>query len=291
MKKIIALILSVIAVFPVFAANEKEAEIAESIMKSLLPFREEPAPVLMTKAALQLLETPYVAYTLEGGDREELRVYLSKTDCILLVETCMNLALTVKQYGEDASYEKLCDLVRQSRYRDGKCETYADRIHYTTEWIRQGEARGILKDVTIADGGEEYEHPIFYMSKNYKSYEHLKNADSDSVQAGLLARIAESERNLNELPFSYIPEDRIAACAGNIETGDIIGFMSATDGLDIAHVAMAYVQEDASYPGGRKVGFIHASYGAKKVIVDPKSIEEYVKSGKSLIGIKVVKVL
>ena len=35
------------------------------------------------------------------------RVYLSKTDCIIFVETCMNLALTVKKYGKEADFEKL----------------------------------------------------------------------------------------------------------------------------------------------------------------------------------------
>ena len=87
---------------------------------------------LMVYAGRYLLGTPYVASTLEGGTKEELRIYLTKTDCILFVETCLNLALTKMQGHSD--FDALAENLRQSRYRDGKVSCYADRIHYTTEW-------------------------------------------------------------------------------------------------------------------------------------------------------------
>ena len=52
---------------------------------------------LMVIAAKEMLGTPYVAGTLEEDPlKEQLRIYLTKTDCILFVETCLNLARTVK---------------------------------------------------------------------------------------------------------------------------------------------------------------------------------------------------
>ena len=129
-------------------------------------------PELMVIAAKKLLETPYVAGTLEGGEKEELRVFLHKTDCILFVESCLNLAVCAKKYGKESNFVKFADLVRQSRYRNGIVENYSDRIHYTTEWIRVNESRGVVEDITQKIGGKVYDHPIFFMSK--KRLDHAK---------------------------------------------------------------------------------------------------------------------
>ncbi len=235
---------------------------------------------LMLSAAQMLLETPYVGGTLEGGEREELRVFLHKTDCILFVETCLNLAICAKSYGDKADFIKFADLVRESRYRGGIVKNYSDRIHYTTEWIRNNESRGIVEDITQKIGGTVYDHPIYYMSKNHDKYAQLKNAEGNKD----LQVIAEVEKELNKTPFYYIPQEDIPQVEKFIKSGDIICFMSGVKGLDIAHVAMAYVKDG-------KVGFIHASMGAMRVIIDPKTIYEYVKAGKYLTGIKVVRPL
>ncbi len=282
--------------------GKEDVRIANKIMAELSKMPESSsANDLMVAAAKSLLGTPYVAGTLETGDSEALRVYLTKTDCILFVETCMNLALTVKKYGSGYSFEKFADMVRQSRYRDGVVRNYSDRIHYTTEWIRQGEDRGILTDETKNFGGVIYNHPIFYMSRNFKSYKHLKDADapredccglqgsSNAVKSARemaaldLQVISDTEEKLNSEPFYYIPGKNIGGMAKKIRSGDIIGYMSGTPGLDIAHVAMAYVE-------GGKVGFIHASMAEMKVVIDKLSIEKYVASRKSLTGIKVMRV-
>ena len=280
---------------------KKDIPVAERIMKELLPYKDSKTTgELMIMAAKKLLGTPYVAGTLEEGEQEDVRVYLSKTDCIIFVETCMNMALTVKQYGKDADFEKLCQMVRQSRYRGGLVRCYSDRIHYTTEWIRQGEARGILDDITIAAGGQEYDHPIFFMTKNYKKYKHLKDAEVEakdccsepgSTETCTMNQatkdyyaIAKAEKELNSKPYTYIPQEKIKACEKNIRSGDIIGYMSTTNGLDIAHVVMAYWRKDG------KLGFIHASMGKMKVVVDEKTIDEYANSSKGINGIKVIRV-
>ena len=257
---------------------------------------------LMIVAAKQMLQTPYVAATLEGGEEEQLRVFLHKTDCILFVESCLDLSLCAKNFKEEASFELFAELVRESRYRNGKVEDYSDRIHYTTEWIRQGEKRGVVKDISEEIGGVVYNHPIFYMSKHYDKYTHLAPAANymkwlgnksqiDTLSASFseakrsynsLKVIENVEKELNSKPFYYIPQNDIPKIEKYIKNGDIICYMSGVEGLDIAHVAIAYINNG-------KVGFIHASMGAMKVIVDPKSIYEYVKSSKNITGIKVVR--
>ena len=95
---------------------KKDIPTAEKIMKELLPYKDtKTTGELMVMAAKKLLGNDYVAGTLEEGDSEDVRVYLSKTDCIIFVETCMNLALTVKKFGKDANFEKLCQMVRQRK--------------------------------------------------------------------------------------------------------------------------------------------------------------------------------
>ena len=76
----------------------------------------------------------------------------------------------------------------------------------------------------------------------------------------------------------------IAANEKSIKSGDIIGYMSTTNGLDIAHVAIAYWRKDG------KLGFIHASMGKMKVVIDEKTIAEYANASKHINGIKVIRV-
>ena len=239
---------------------------------------------LMLLAGERMLGTGYVAGTLDDDPvREDLRIYLTKTDCILFVETCLALARTVAACRADVpSFDSFAMQVASTRYRCRPPYRYSDRIHYTTEWIRRQEGR--LKDLTLDLGGEVYDHPIDFMTKHYKSYKQLADAANIPRAALDLKRIGEIEDELNKEPMTFIPKDKVDAAAWGIESGDIICFVSAVEGLDIAHVAMAYVK------GGR-VGFMHASQKDGKVEIDRQTIEEYVSSRSNLSGIKVVRPL
>ena len=262
--------------------TEKDRQVAREILQTL-----QSAPgssgERMLKAAISLLGTPYVASTLENTEKEELTIYLTRTDCILFVETCFNLVEAVRIYGAEADFAGFADLVRQSRYRDGKVDRYSDRIHYTTEWIRNGEARGLLEDMTMAFGGMAADRPINFMSTHKESYRQLAGAPEDTTAARDLALIAAVEKTLSETPQSWIPTRKIPGMEQKIRSGDILCFMSGVPGLDIAHVGIAYVHDG-------RAGFIHASSGGGKVMVDPRTIAEYAAAKKNCPGIKVVRV-
>ena len=262
--------------------TEKDRQVAREILQTL-----QSAPgssgERMLKAAISLLGTPYVASTLENTEKEELTIYLTRTDCILFVETCFNLVEAVRIYGAEADFAGFADLVRQSRYRDGKVDRYSDRIHYTTEWIRNGEARGLLEDMTMAFGGMAADRPINFMSTHKGSYRQLAGAPEDTTAARDLALIAAVEKTLSETPQSWIPTRKIPGMEQKIRSGDILCFMSGVPGLDIAHVGIAYVHDG-------RAGFIHASSGGGKVMVDPRPIAEYAAAKKNCPGIKVVRV-
>ena len=255
-------------------ASAADKVVAEKVMASL----EQGSTAEMTlDAAKRMLGTPYVGGLLDGGEDEEFRLPLEKTDCIIFVETCLNLARTAKEHGREADFGKFASGVRQMRYRGGIIDGYASRIHYTTEWIRQGERLGILKDVTLESGGRNYDHPVSFMSSHPDSYPHINDDNIHSIK--------EAEDTLNSIPYTYIQTSDLPGAEKNIRDGDIICFVSKLAGLDISHVAIACLHDG-------KAGFIHASTTAGKVIVDDRSISEYVRSRpKSLAGIKIVRPL
>ncbi|MBR5176145.1 MAG: DUF1460 domain-containing protein [Bacteroidales bacterium] len=239
---------------------------------------------LMVIAARKLIGTPYVAGTLDEDPlAEKLRIYLTKTDCIIFVETCLNLARTAIEAGEGSpSFNQFAANIAGTRYRKDPPYSYSDRIHYTTEWIRRQEER--LKDLTIELGGEVYDHPISFMSMHPKSYKQLEDANSIPRAALDLKTIEETEKELNKTPMTQIPKAKISSAGHGIKTGDIICFVSAVEGLDVAHVAIAYVENG-------RVGFIHASQNDGKVEIDERTIEEYVSRRSNLSGIKVIRPL
>lgn len=281
MKKfvlILALILSAVACrgqvkrdVVDYVTTPEDRTLAETVLTELKAQPAEGPGAQMVRAANALLGQPYVAGTLEELPQEELCVYLTRTDCILFVETCLGLVRTAKQEGD---FETLASELLQSRYRGGVCNRYEDRLHYTTEWARQGVARGVLEDMSEALGGVRYDHPVHYMSMHPDAYPRMTEVEA----------IKAAEESINAVPSTYIPKNRLKEALKGIRNGDIILFTTTVDGLDVSHCAIAKVD------AGKPVRFIHASTGAMKVILEPRTLEEYVMGRKAVTGIQVYRV-
>jgi cell wall-associated NlpC family hydrolase len=254
-----------------YVTTPEDRAVAEKVLADLEAHADEGAGAQMVRAAGDLLGQPYVAGTLEELPEEKLCIYLTRTDCILFVETCLGLVRTARQSGD---FETLAGELLQSRYRGGVCSRYEDRLHYTTEWARQGVARGVLEDMTGALGGVRYDHPVNYMSRHPEAYARMKDVDA----------IAAFEDGINALPSSYIPKNRVSQALKGIRNGDIILFNTTVEGLDVSHCAIAKVDP------GKPVRFIHASTGANKVVVESRTLEEYVTGRKAVTGIQVYRV-
>ena len=254
-----------------YVTTPEDKALAEKVLQELKAHPDESAGAKMVLAAEALLGQPYVAGTLEELPEEKLCIYLTRTDCILFVETCLGLVRTAEQDGD---FETLAGELLQSRYRNGVCSRYEDRLHYTTEWARQGVTRGVLKDVSEALGGIRYDHPVHYMSRHPESYARMTDVDA----------IAAIEERINAQPSTYIPQNRIQQALKGIENGDIILFTTTVEGLDVSHCAIAKVDP------GKPVRFIHASTGAIKVVLEPRTLEEYVTGRKAVTGIQVFRI-
>jgi hypothetical protein len=229
--------------------------------------------------------SPYEAYALEaylraGGDprtTEPLTLSLTHFDCVSLVESCLAVA-RVARAGGAPSWEGFGREVERMRYRDGTRGDYTTRLHYFSEWIADGERRGLVRDLGRTLGGVEDGRPLRFMSQHRDSYPALK--DDHVVQA-----IAAMERRLDGRARRVVPTTRIASVADRIETGDVLAFATSIPGLDVSHSAMAYRGTD----GVLRV--LHAPLSGGTVEVSTTTLPEYVAALKYGTGILVARPL
>lgn len=275
LKTAVALLLFVFVSLPsVFGENIRYTDKDVAIFNEVVSFAKEnsslPTSELVVQIALHLLETPYVAATLEQ-EPEMLTINMGETDCILFVEMCVALAVTIKE--GDLSFESYCDNVRNLRYRDGVVDGYVSRIHYTSEWISQNSERGYMTEIS-SELGEVLYQDFSYMSVHSDSYKQLKDCPD---------RVREIRRVEEELsgdkPFYFLSQRGIRKNESKIKNGDIVCFVSPVEGLDISHVGLAYWVDD-------ELKFIHASYKEKKVVIDKQTIAGYAKNGIRLVRLK-----
>jgi hypothetical protein len=111
-------------------------------------------------------------------------------------------------------------------------EGYPSRLHYFTDWIADNDRRGLVRDVTAELGGVLDDEPIDFMTTHTDAYGQL----SDPAN---VARVREVETALTEAGRYFVPQDRIAEVADQIEDGDIIAATSTVQGLDVAHTGLA----------------------------------------------------
>ncbi|MDR2085671.1 MAG: DUF1460 domain-containing protein [Dysgonamonadaceae bacterium] len=243
--------------------GKKEEAIVRKYFASLPEDKKEPYSPneLIVKAALWLLNTPYVAATLEVNEEEELVVNLRELDCLTFVENC--LALSRAAQYTSPGYEYFTGELRKIRYRNGVIRGYTSRLHYTGDWIFDNCGKGLLKDITHALGGKRFKTNVYYMSTHPGAYPALKKNPQNT------AIMAEIEKRINQRTnYYYIPRNEINEKAAQIKSGDIICFTTSAPGLDISHLGIAYWNKG-------RLTFIHASSKAKKVIVNPESISDY----------------
>jgi cell wall-associated NlpC family hydrolase len=259
----------------------KDEAIVRKYFQSLLPAPGDSVhhnyspDELMVKAALFLLNTPYVAHTLEVNQEEELVINLRELDCTTFVENCLALSQAARYPSPDYDY-----FVRQLiniRYRRGILNGYTSRLHYTTDWIADNVNKGNLEDITYALGGKRFQPHVGYMSSHPESYPALKENQQD------VNTMISIENTINQrTTYYYIPQNEIRDKQSLIKSGDIICFTTNLSGLDISHLGIAYWNKG-------QLSFIHASTKYKKVIINPESLSDYCGMIKTNTGIMVLR--
>ncbi|MBP6385164.1 MAG: DUF1460 domain-containing protein [Pseudarcicella sp.] len=221
------------------------------------------------------LNRPYKAHTLEINSEEKLVINLREFDCATFVESCIAMGISYRK--NQLSFEKMKVFLQKLRYHDNKIKGYESRIHYFSDWIRTHTEDGLLQDVTLSIGGQEYKKNIHYMSSHWRDYPQAKSQNTQNI-------IKQREEYLNSQTMSYIPKSKIKNIENKIHNGDIIAITSNIDGLDISHQGFAIKMN-------KRIYLLHASSEHKRVMVTEKPLAEYLASKPAQTGIMVVRLL
>jgi hypothetical protein len=262
--------------------QERLARWSESLRAERLVPPGAPLGRAATRVGQLAAGTPYEAHTLEAylrdrGDpeAEPLTLSLTRFDCVTLVEACLAVA-RASAFESPASWEAFGHEVERMRYRGGRRSGYASRLHYFSEWIADGERRGLVKDLGRKLGGVEDRRPVRFMTSHRERYPALAD---DAV----LGEIAEIERRLDGRSRYVVPASRIPEVADGIETGDLLGFATTIPGLDVTHAAFAY-RDDT-----KTLRVLHAPLSGGVVEITSATLPEYVAAIRRASGILVAR--
>ena len=165
------------------------------------------------------------------------------------------------------------------RYRDGILDGYASRLHYFSDWIRNNERMGFIKECTSETAcSQPKELWLNFMTTHVNSYLPMKK------NPALVEVMASIEKTWQGVEIFYIPKDKLQLSSDElkIKNGDILTITTNIKGLDVVHVGFAFWK-------GEKLHLLHASSVAKKAIEDSLSLYEYSKNKKAHTGVRVVR--
>lgn len=261
---------------PVFTGRE----VFDRLMKLARDndWRRLPIGERMGAVGMALRETPYVGATLElYEDREVCSVNLLGLDCVTFFEVALGFSRMLAKGG--STPQDLLDQITLSRYRDARIDDYTSRLHYTTDWFFDNQAKGIVRVITQElPGAERFRETIDFMSTHPDAYKQLK------ANPQLVGRIAEIEKRINDRHMTYVPKEKAAAVEPKLQTGDIVGVTTKIKGIDCAHTGMCYRDQNGA------LRFLHASLTEKKVILD-RTLSEYLASVTKHTGIMIARPL
>lgn len=274
-------IILILALIVSYACEERSERVSDAIYtqegvakcSKILNHPFDTTPVATTDVANLFLGTPYQGGTLDRDSTERIVVRFDSLDCTTFVETVTALTRCINRGRND--FNQFVKELEQIRYRNGKCNGYASRLHYLSEWIIDNTEKGVVKEITTPLAIEE-SRQIDFMSRNSDKYQGIQNNS-------ILNEIKATEMLLSAQPFRYIPKERVAELTPEtIHEGDIIAIVTDIKGLDFSHVGFATIVNG-------QIHLLHASSGAMRVIIDPLPLSDYLAKFKHHKGIRVVR--
>lgn len=279
--------LALFLLFPLFSPAQPPSIVADDQLVQLVTQTGRTPAETAVLIGRNLLGMPYVPHTLDQQPTEQLTVNLHEFDCTTYLETVLAITLAWhdnrdRSISNRSAAPATCNaLFRQYltrlRYRDGRIDGYASRLHYFSDWLRDNERKGLLADVTsLLPGRVMVSKAVNYMTSAVYKYPAL----SDPAVFDRMTRV---ESALNGQPFAFIPKKNVRLAETALHDGDIVMLTAARPGLDMKHVGLAVRQ-----PSGR-MHLLHASSDAGRVVISSVPIAEYVLSHPRLSGLRVAR--
>jgi N-acetylmuramoyl-L-alanine amidase-like protein len=277
MRPILFFLLFLAATQPILAqqitCSAQDRQAVEDKIVEIDGLLEQDLGKTMVAVGKTFLGTPYVPKTLEIGEVETLVINLQGLDCTTYVENVLAFSRMLKE--QETSFDDYTEKLETIRYKNGRLDGYASRLHYFSEWIANNGTKGLLTDITSQIGGIEITKDINFMSTHQELYPFLKDD-------GNFKKIQASENYLNNQPICILPQDEIATNEHLIHSGDIIALTTSINGLDITHTGLASRESDG------RIHLLHAS-SSGEVKVSELPLVDYLKNVKKNTGIMVAR--
>ena len=274
MKQLLLIGLILWSTCSVFADEQDRASIEKWLQEAVSLSKDSCRTLHFAK---KMLGVPYVAGTLDGNEEEQLVVLVDSLDCTTFVETVLAFCIADKRGERD--YEGFKKALTQIRYRDGILNGYTSRLHYFSDWIRNNEQMGFVKECTSETAcSQPKELWLDFMTTHVDSYLPMKKNPE------LVKEMASHEKNWQGTVVSYIPKEKLNLPPEGlkIKDGDVLALVTNIKGLDVVHVGFAFWKDN-------QLHLLHASSSAKKVIEDPKTQYESSKNTKAHIGVRAIR--
>lgn len=230
-------------------------------------------------AAFDMQGAPYGG--IGGGvpGEESLVINFKKMDCITYVENVLALVWAQNRESKTPTnnpFATFCNALQDLRYRNGKITDYTSRLHYLSQWIADPAKNPLIYEA----GGPAFTIPqkldLHYMSTHLREYPELRrNVNFQKI-------IRQQEKQVSGKTIYYIPKSALRGSQQElgIKNGDIIAFVTSKDGLDCSHVGFAIWIDG-------KLHLMHASSYRKKVLIDDRSLYEYMVNKRQQLGIRI----
>mgnify|MGYP003439535130 FL=1 len=274
MKRLLLIGLILWSTCSVFADEQDRASIEKWLQEAVSLPKDSCRTLHFAK---KMLGVPYVAGTLDGNEEEQLVVLVDSLDCTTFVETVLAFCIADKRGERD--YEGFKKALTQIRYRDGILNGYTSRLHYFSDWIRNNEQMGFVKECTSETACSQPKKLwLDFMTTHVDSYLPMKKNPE------LVKEMASHEKNWQGIVVFYIPKEKLNLPPEGlkIKDGDVLALVTNIKGLDVVHVGFAFWKDN-------QLHLLHASSSAKKVIEDPKTQYESSKNTKAHIGVRAIR--
>lgn len=274
MKRLLLIGLILWSACSVFADEQDRASIEKWLQEAVSLPKDSCRTLHFAK---KMLGVPYVAGTLDGNEEEQLVVRTDALDCTTFVETVLAFCIADKRGERD--FEGFKKALTDIRYRDGILDGYTSRLHYFSDWIRNNEQMGFVKECTSETAcSQPKELWLDFMTTHVDSYLPMKKNPE------LVKEMASHEKNWQGTVVSYIPKEKLNLSPEElkIKDGDVLALVTNIKGLDVVHVGFAFWKDN-------QLHLLHASSSAKKVIEDPNTQYESSKNTKAHIGLRAIR--